>query len=80
MKLKAGDIRQEGDECRHKDLSPFGFDCTGSMISFWDRYKNKRVEHEPVPRAARPGAWEPVKLIGWPILESDLMTMEYRRG
>jgi hypothetical protein len=26
-----------------------------------------------------PGPWEPVKLIGWPILRSDLMHLEFRR-
>jgi hypothetical protein len=65
MKLKAGDIRQEGDVVRSilNEVVPGTLDDYGYL-------KRGKIYFGP---------WQPVLLIGWPILQSDLMHQEFFR-
>jgi hypothetical protein len=65
MILKAGDIRQEGDEQRRNFGEATG---PGSYVPRFIREHNHEFD------------WHPIQLIGHPILSSDVMIMEFRRG
>jgi hypothetical protein len=75
--LKAGDTRENKDETRHLDVSSQGFDCRGSITSTHWSYASYRFRGEV--RIPQPGNWTPTGLIGHKILQSDLMTHEFRR-
>jgi hypothetical protein len=74
--LHAGDVRQKGDEYRHVDNNDRGFDCRGQL---YGHYKWRPLTMLRKPREAMPGPWRPVRLVGHPILQSDLMVHEFRR-
>jgi hypothetical protein len=78
LKLKAGDLRQKGDEVRHIDLNGDGFDCPGYYFSC-GHSMSFAEEHPRKVRKPTPGPWKPVSLIGHKILQSDLMVFEFRR-
>lgn len=81
MILKAGDVRQKGDQVRRDDIGPVGYECHGTLSTFNSSSRSPdRCVHWHEPRTIRPGPWEPVKLLGHPILQSDLMHSEFRRG
>lgn len=73
--LKAGRTRLDGDEVRQKDLGG-QIPCQG-LLSRNTCYGKKETLVGKLP--IQPGDWEPVQLIGYPILQSDLMIAEFRR-
>jgi hypothetical protein len=72
--LKAGDERREGDEAR---ISKLEHAATGVLA--WTSKERRRYGANPVSHYDDPGEWEPVQLLGHPILASDLMAAEFRR-
>lgn len=65
MKLKTGDVRQEGDEIRI---------CLGPHGGYF-------TPNRGVTGVERWSDWKHVtSLIGHPILQSDLMHLKFRRG
>lgn len=64
-KLKAGDIRKFGDEMDH---------CLGPYGGYWTPTEYNKTKEE------RWTGWKKVQsLIGYPILQSDLVVAEFRR-
>jgi hypothetical protein len=81
MILGAGDIRQEGDQTRVRDLGHtrecYGLITRSGSTPFRDGIDPVHW-HEVTPE--RPGCWTKVNLVGHAILQSDLMHAEFRRG
>jgi hypothetical protein len=75
--LKAGDERREGDEVRHVDKSKSRLPCIGLLACNRLGYECRIVLDKP--HSVTPGMWEPVQLLGHPILISDLLIAEFRR-
>jgi hypothetical protein len=73
--LKAGQTRLKGDEVRESDFGGM-IPCQG-LLTAEDFRCTRRILVGKLP--IKPGSWKPVQLIGHPILQSDLMTAEFRR-
>lgn len=76
MKLKVGDIRQDGDEQRAKPFSSFRAMSAGGY-DHNDNYCAPEIKEFGSPVCS---SWDQVSLVGHPILASDLMHLEFRRG
>lgn len=72
--LKAGDVRQIGDEYRIPQMQS-AYPCKGSLPVPQDQF----AQFTQMIHYFRAGPWHPVRLIGELILPADLISANFRR-